>query len=309
MQRKELSDVFMRPSEPIDLVSVLWRQSVAKRALPIPGVTDALTARLAQSAGFECLYFSGSAFANMMGLPDLGLFTSSELADAVHRITPHLRAPLIVDGDTGFGEAVNVARAVADLERAGAAAVHIEDQVLPKRCGHLDGKELIPAEEMMKKIATARRARRRMLVIARTDARAVEGFDAAVSRARQYAKAGADIVFPEALESAEEFEEFACEVRTPLIANQTEFGKSPFLERATFARFGYSFVLFPLTAFRAMLKTAATVYREVHDRGTQAGMLDQLLTRRELQVLVDYDEYEEFDRDTARLVAELTSGA
>lgn len=297
--------MLMRPLERVDVIDTLTRLSAEPGGIPVAGVTDALTARLAQNAGFQSLYFSGAAFSSLMGLPDLGLFTMSELVEAVSRITPHLHVPLIVDADTGFGETINVARTVVELERAGAAAVHIEDQALPKRCGHLDGKELVSVETMMQKIATARAARRRMLVIARTDARAVEGFDAAVARARKYVQAGADLVFPEALESVAEFEQFPRAVDTPLLANQTEFGKSPRLDASTLASFGYAFVLFPVTPLRAMLKAAAGVYAELRGRGSQAALMDKLLTRRELEALLDYHDYEAFDRATAQVVAAL----
>ncbi len=266
-----------------------------------PGVFNGLTARLAAKHGFKALYFSGGGFANSLGLADLGVTTLTEVADAVSSITYVCKLPLIVDMDTGFGEAVNVARAVQLLERAGAAAVHIEDQVMPKKCGHLPKKELVTTEEMVKKLLAAKKSSKAGLVlIARTDARAVEGMDAAIERSRIYVDAGADVIFPEALESEEEFREFARKVRGPLLANMTEFGKTPYLSASQFAQLGYKVVLFPMTALRAMLKTADRTYAELAKKGSQKEMVNSLMTRVEVYELIDYGREESLDSELSR---------
>jgi methylisocitrate lyase len=233
----------------------------------------------------------------LLALPDLGITTLSEVADAVRQVTSRVSLPLIVDADTGFGEAVNVARTVRMLKDAGASAIHIEDQVMPKRCGHLDGKEIVDVDEMVKKLISAKEAARDdLLVIARTDARSVEGLDAAIERGRLYSRAGADMIFPEALESEEEFGEFRKRVRGPLVANMTEFGKTPYRTAADFERLGYSIVLFPVTAFRAAMKSVESVFETLKSKGTQKGILESLMTRNEFYDLIDYYNYEDEDK-------------
>ena len=266
-----------------------------------PGVFSPIVAQLARRAGFSCIYFSGAAYSNLQGLPDLGVTTLSEVSEAVSKITTLVDLPLIVDCDTGFGEAVNVMRTVREMERAGAAAIHIEDQVMPKRCGHLSGKELVPVEEMLKKVVSAKDAITKDLVlIARTDARAVEGLDASIDRARAYLKAGADMIFPEALESQEEFEEFAEKVRAPLLANMTEFGKTPYMPVSQFEKMGYRVVIFPVTALRAALKTVSDTLRELKRRGTQKEILSRMMTRQEVYKAIDYYRYEGADKRALR---------
>jgi methylisocitrate lyase len=202
--------------------AALWRL-IGKKIVVAPGVFSPSVAKLAEKAGFKAIYFSGAGFSNLLALPDLGITTLTEVARAARQVTSQVSVPLIVDADTGFGEALNVARTVEEMKAAGAAAIHIEDQVLPKRCGHLEGKELVGVEEMVKKVISAKEAAGRdLVIIARTDARTVEGLDAAVERATSYAKAGADMIFPEALESPEEFREFRRKVALPLMANMTE---------------------------------------------------------------------------------------
>ena len=254
-------------------------------------------ARIAEKAGFKALYFSGAAFSGLLALPDLGMVTLPEVAKATYDISTQVRVPLIVDADTGYGEAVNVSRAVGMLKASGAAALHIEDQVMPKRCGHLEGKELVGTDEMVKKVAVAKsEAESEILVIARTDARSVEGFDSAVERALAYSKAGADMVFPEALQSASEFAEFRRRVSGPLVANMTEFGKTPYMKTSEFEELGYSIVLFPVTAFRAAMKTVEATFNRLKREGTQKEMLDSLMSREEFYDLIDYHRYEQMDR-------------
>ena len=271
-----------------------------------PGVFSPSTALLAKAAGFECMYFSGAAFSNLLGLPDLGVTTLSEITDAVSKITSKVDLPLIVDADTGFGEALNVSRTAKELERSGAAAIHIEDQVMPKRCGHLSGKEVVPPEEMVKKIIAAKQAAGAgLVIIARTDAAAVEGLDGAIKRSKLYIKAGADMIFPDALETREQFVRFSKEVRAPLIANMTEFGKTPYFTVKQFSEMHYKFVLFPVTAFRTAMKAVQEVFDEIAKKGTQKSILSKLMTRKEFYELSDYYSYERLDKEIARKAKQL----
>jgi methylisocitrate lyase len=261
-----------------------------------PGVFSPAVAKLAERTGFKVLYFSGAGFSGLLALPDLGITTLTEVATATYDIVSKVGVPVIVDADTGFGEAVNVTRTVNILKDAGASAIHIEDQVLPKRCGHLDGKELVDLDEMVKKVVTAKSAAGSdLLFIARTDSRSVEGLDSAVERARAYFRAGADMVFPEALESEEEFAEFRRKTEGPLMANMTEFGKTPYINAGVFEELGYNIVIFPVTAFRAAMKTVETVFMRLKQEGTQRGMLNSLMTRKEFYDLIDYYLYEHED--------------
>jgi methylisocitrate lyase len=283
-----------------------------RRAVAVPGVFNPAVALLAKEAGFECLYLSGAAFANSLGLPDLGVTTLSEVAEAAGRISAAVPSlPLIVDVDTGFGEAVNVARTVREMEKAGAAAIQIEDQVMPKRCGHLDGKEVVEPAEMVKKIIAAKAAAKTgLVIIARTDAVETEGLDRAIERARLYKKAGADVIFPEALRSRKEFTEFAKKVEGPLLANMTEFGKTPYLSLSDFSRLGegYKLVIFPVTTFRIAMKAMREALRELSKSGTQRALLERMMTREEFYKLTDYNSLERADRATARKASRLGSG-
>src|SRR5437763_13905490 len=234
------------------------RRAWDKQTLAVPGAFDALVARLAERLGFSAIYLSGAALSASAALPDVGLLSVNDFVDRVRTITQSTSLPLLCDADTGFGEALNVERTVRLFESAGVAGIHLEDQELPKRCGHLSGKRLVEPGTMAAKIRAAVAARRSpdFVIIARTDARGVTGFDDAVARARLYLEAGADAIFPEALENAEEFAAFAKAVPATLLANNTEFGKSPNLDVAAFGKLGYRMVRFPLTAFRVALKAA-----------------------------------------------------
>ncbi|HEV2390377.1 MAG TPA: methylisocitrate lyase [Nitrososphaerales archaeon] len=289
--------------------ATLRRLLSGKRTIAIPGVFNPAVALLAEEAGFECLYFSGAALANSMGLPDLGVTTLSEVAEAAGRVSAAVPSlPLIVDADTGFGETVNVARTVREMEKAGAAAIQIEDQVMPKRCGHLDGKEVVEPSEMAKKIIAAKAAARtELVIIARTDAAEKEGLDGAIARARLYQKAGADVIFPEALKSAEDFAEFASKVRGPLMANMTEFGKTPYLSVSDFSRLGdgYKLVIFPVTTFRVAMKAVRDALRELSKSGTQKALLSKMMTRNEFYELTDYRSMEREDKAIARKASRL----
>ena len=268
------------------------RELIAKGCVAMPGVPNAAMARQVERAGFDAVYISGAGLANATaGLPDIGLLTLTEVAQLAGYIVNAVNIPAIVDADTGFGGPENVARTIRELERAALAGCHIEDQEFPKRCGHLAGKTLVPAEEMMEKIQTAVAARRDpdFLIIARTDARGVEDFASAVERAQKYMEAGADAIFPEALQNADEFRDFAKEVEIPLLANMTEFGKSPLLSFSELAEFGYRMVIFPMSAMRVALKASEEFLCALKKSGTQADWIDEMQTRQELYELLDYD--------------------
>lgn len=264
----------------------------------IPGVFNALVARMAERLGFGAIYLSGGALSAGAGVPDVGLLTLSEFVEQARFITQATALPLLCDADTGFGEALNVERTVRLFEAAGVAGIHLEDQQLPKRCGHLSGKQLVEPAEMVAKIRAAVAARRDadFVIIARTDARGVSGFDEAVRRAQLYLEAGADAIFPEAMENANEFATIAKAVPAPLIANMTEFGKGPLLDFATLAAMGYRMVLYPLTAFRSALRAAQDTLRELREQGHQRDRVPQMLTRAELYDLLGYSGYETRDR-------------
>jgi methylisocitrate lyase len=272
------------------------RRAMARGCVAMPGASNAGVARLIERAGFPAVYVSGAGLANGAGgVPDIGLLGLSEVVQLAGYVASAVQIPAVVDADTGFGGPKDAARAVQRFERAGLAGLHIEDQVFPKRCGHLGGKELVSAREMVQKIRATVRARsdKDFLIIARTDARAVEGFDAAVERARLYLDAGADAIFPEALETAGEFRRFAKEVRAPLMANMTEFGRGPLLSVGQLQSMGYRMVIFPMTAFRVAMKAAEKCLGDLRRRGTQRGWLGRMQTRAELYDLLDYDPAQE----------------
>ena len=267
--------------------------------IAVPGVFNALVGRLAERLGFQAVYLSGAALSASAALPDVGLLTLTEFVEAARSIASATRLPLLCDADTGFGEALNVERAVSLFEDAGAAGIHLEDQQLPKRCGHLSGKQLVDAEAMAAKIRAAVAARRdpSFVLIARTDARGVAGLEEAVRRARLYVAAGADAIFPEALESKEEFAAFATALApTPLLANMTEFGRSPNLDLVELADLGYRLILYPVTTLRVALRAAAEALVDIRNKGHQRDQLGRMLTRAELYDLLDYAGYEERDR-------------
>lgn len=268
------------------------RALVAQGVVAMPGVPNASMARQVEQAGFDALYISGAGLANgTAGLPDIGLLTLNEVATLAGFIARAVKIPAIVDADTGFGGAENTGRTIHELERAGLAGCHLEDQEFPKRCGHLAGKRLVATEEMSAKIRAAVAAKRDpdFLVIARTDSRALENFDGAVQRAQAYVAAGADAIFPEALQSPNEFRDFAREVKVPLLANMTEFGKSPLLSLQELGGLGYRMVIFPQSAFRVSMKATDEFFRALKKAGTQNDWLDKMQTRKELYQTLGYD--------------------
>ncbi|HVV93969.1 MAG TPA: methylisocitrate lyase [Hyphomicrobiales bacterium] len=270
--------------------------------LQLPGAHNGLAAAQARDAGFEALYLSGAAMTASMGLPDLGVITVDEVAFFVRQVARSSGLPVLVDGDTGYGEALNVMHMVRTFEDAGAAAVHIEDQLLPKKCGHLNDKRLADARDMAAKVAAAARARRDLVILARTDAAASEGLDGAVARAALYLDAGADAIFPEALYSEEMFRGFAERLakarpgrKVPLLANMTEFGKTPFFSAAEFEAMGYAMVIWPVSALRVAAMAQGELYAAIRrDGGTQT-MIDRMQTRAELYATIGYQAYEALD--------------
>jgi methylisocitrate lyase len=274
------------------------KKKLKRGLLVAPGVFNAATAKLVERTGYHAAFLSGAGLTNAMtAFPDIGLLTLTELAQQTAHIAAAIDIPLIVDADTGFGGPLNVARTVEELERAGAAAIQIEDQQDPKRCGHLAGKRLVPVETMVDKIIAAVKARKDsdLVIVARTDARSVEGLSSAIDRARRYRDAGADLIFPEALESAAEFSRFSERVPGPLMANMTEFGRSPYLSVEQFRRMRYCVVIFPMTLFRVMMKSAEAALEVLKRTGTQRSLLKKMQTRRELYDLLDYDYYKSLE--------------
>lgn len=263
-----------------------------------PGVHDAITAKLAAQAGFEACYVSGSGISTALtGYPDVGMVSSTEMARAVQYINDAVPGmPLLVDGDTGHGSALNAMRYVHELERSGAAAVHIEDQEFPKRCGHLDGKTLVPVEEMVGKVRAAVEARSdpNFRIIARCDAKAVEGLEAAIERMQRYVDAGADIIFPEALQSEEEFRAVSEVIDIPLFANMTDFGKTPYISAQQFEDWGFKIVIFPVSALRIANQAVLEFFKALRETGTQEAHLSSMLTRQHLYEIIDYAKYQNY---------------
>jgi methylisocitrate lyase len=263
--------------------------------LQIPGAHCGLAALQAKAAQFEALYLSGAAMSASMGLPDLGILTIEDVCFFVRQVTRASQLPVLVDGDTGFGEALNVMNMVRAFEDAGAAAVQIEDQILPKKCGHLNDKKLIAPEDMAAKIAAAAKARRHLYIVARTDAAADEGLDSAINRARLYVEAGADAIFPEALHDPDAFRKFSETIKAPLLANMTEFGRTPFMTSSEFEALGYKMVIWPVSALRMAAKAQADLYEGIRKDGGTHRLIDRMQTRAELYATIGYHEYEALD--------------
>jgi methylisocitrate lyase len=277
----------------------IFRELLQTGPITIPGAFNPLMGRLIAAQGFPAAYLSGAGFsAAQLALPDVGLFTLSELVEETRRLCRAAAIPILVDADTGFGEVWNVERTVRELEAAGAAAIQLEDQEHPKRCGHLPGKTLVSLETMCAKIRAAVLCRcdPQTVIVARTDARGVTDLADAIARAKSYVHAGADAIFPEALTGREEFAEFRAELQVPLIANMTEFGKSPLLSLGEFRELGYNGVLFPVTLLRVAMHAAFAALRQLSAQGTQAQLLEQMQTRDELYTLLDYAGYEQRSR-------------
>jgi methylisocitrate lyase len=275
------------------------RDLIAKGIVVMPGVFNAISAVSAYKTGASALYISGAGITNAsLGVPDIALATLTEFAQQAAYVTQVAPVPVLSDADTGFGEVFNVSRTVLEMERAGLAGIHLEDQVSPKRCGHLDGKQVIGRAEMERKLRAAVDSKRdsSFIIVARTDAYGVEGLEAAIDRARAYVDAGADAIFPEGLSSEAEFDAFRAAIAVPLLANMTEFGKTPLIPVSRFEELGYNMVIFPMTAFRVMLRALDETYRELLEKGTQAEFIDRMRTRKELYELIDYASYDTKDQ-------------
>ncbi len=275
--------------------------------LQMPGAYNGLAAIQARRKGFEALYLSGAAMSASMGLPDLGIITIDEVCFFIRQVTRASGLPTLVDGDTGYGEALNVMHMVRSFEDAGAAAVHIEDQLLPKKCGHLNDKRLADAGDMAAKIAAAARARRSLRIIARTDAAASEGLKGAIARANLYLKAGADAIFPEALTTPDMFREFAQHVKAPLLANMTEFGRTPWFTAEQFEAMGYRMVIWPVSALRVAAKAHEELYDTLKREGLARSMIERMQTREELYRTIDYAGYEALDNSIVQSVLPTSS--
>jgi methylisocitrate lyase len=272
----------------------------------IPGSHNGMAALQAKAAGFEALYLSGAAISASMGLPDVGVITVDEVSFFIRQVSRASGLPVLVDGDTGYGEVLNVMHMVRAFEDNGAAAVHIEDQLLPKKCGHLNDKKLADAGDMAAKIAAAVRARRHLYIIARTDSVASEGMDGAVARAKTYLQAGADAIFPEALTSEDMFREFARRLpNVPLLANMTEFGRTPFFTATEFEQMGYKMVIWPVSSLRVANKAQERLFAVIRRDGGTQKMLDEMQTRAELYDTIGYHDYEALD---ASIVASIIPG-
>jgi methylisocitrate lyase len=278
----------------------------AERPLQVVGAVNAFAALLAERSGFKALYLSGAGIANAsFGMPDLGITSRNDVCEDARRVTSATAVPLLVDADTGFGDAFNIARTTRDLTKAGAAGMHLEDQVAVKRCGHRPGKQLVSAAEMVDRIRAAVDARsdQEFVIMARTDAHAVEGQAAALDRAAAYLEAGADMIFAEALTSLSEYRQFTAALRAPVLANITEFGKTPLFTRDELHAAGVRLVLYPLSAFRAACRATLDVYGAIRRDGTQAGLVNRMQTRTELYEVLRYHDYEKkldelFGRDS-----------
>ena len=283
------------------------RELIANQTVVMPGAFNALTAMQIQQAGFPALYVSGAALSAARGLPDRGLLSLTETAEDAGTIARSVAIPALADADTGYGPVLNVMRAVSEFERAGLAALQLEDQEHPKKCGHLPGKRVVPVLDMVSKVRAAVQARSdpSFMIVARTDARAVHGLEEAVRRGIAYAEAGADALFPEALESAQEFQSYAHEmtkagVKVPFVANMTEFGKTPYLSVSEFESLGYRVILFPVSTLRAAAKAVEEFLADLKAQGTQQHWTTRMQTRQQLYDLLRYDEYERRERELTR---------
>lgn len=287
------------PKSPVQKRAEFRAALKSGRLLRFPGAFSPLVAMLIEKKGFEGVYVSGAMLAADLGLPDVGLTTLSEVAQRSRAIARTTQLPVIVDADTGFGEAMNAARTVQELEELGLCGCHLEDQQNPKRCGHLDNKSLVSTADMVQKIRAAAAARRdaNFVLIARTDARALEGLDGAIARARAYVDAGADMIFPEALADEGEFERFRKAISVPLLANMTEFGKTKLLTTQQLANLGVNVVIYPVTTLRLAMKAVEEGLATLQQEGTQAALLDRMQTRAELYELLRYADYARFDQE------------
>ena len=283
---------------PAEKKSEFAKKLKSGKLLRFPGAYNPLVAKLIEQIGYDGIYVSGGVMANDLGFPDIGLTTLNDVANRSHQIARVTNLPTIIDIDTGFGEPMNVSRTIQTIETLGVSGCHIEDQTNPKRCGHLDNKELVSTQDMVKKIKAATDARvdKNFLIIARTDANAVEGLDKTIARCKAYVDAGADMIFPEAMKDESEFEKMRKELSSYLLANMTEFGKSKLLTKEELENLGYNLVIYPVTTQRLAMKNVEDGLRQIFEEGHQNNVIDKMQTRKRLYEIVDYEKYGEFDQ-------------
>lgn len=291
-----------QPSTQQELAETFRNLIQKPEILQIPGAHDAMAALVAKNAGFSALYLSGGAYTASRGLPDLGIVTSNEVADRAKDLVRATNLPILVDIDTGFGGVLNVARTAREMAEAGVAAIQIEDQQLPKKCGHLNGKQLVTMEEMTQKIKVIKEVAPTLVIIARTDAKAVEGIEGAIKRAKAYIEAGADAIFPEALHSDEEFQLFTKEIAAPILANMTEFGQTPYITAEALENMGVRMVIYPVTSLRVAAKAYERIFHLIKEDGTQKEGLEDMQTRKELYETISYYDFEALDKHISKTV-------
>lgn len=276
--------------------------------LKIIGAHDSMAGLVAKQVGFSALYLSGGALTASKGYPDIGLLNSTEVANHAKEIVRATNLPMLVDVDNGFGGPLNVARTVKEMVESGVAAIQMEDQKIPKKCGHLNGKQLISKEEMVEKIKMVKKVAPSLVLIARTDAHSVEGIDSTIERAKAYEEAGADAIFPEAIGKEDEFKRFTEAINIPLLANMTEFGKTPYYTDQQFEDMGYDMVIYPVTSLRVAAKAYEVAFTEIFNQGTQKGVLDQMQTREQLYETIRLEDYEDLDKSIAKTVLPTIEG-
>ena len=291
-----------RPKSQQQLASGFMEKVKGNSALPVVGAHDGMSSLLAERTGFEVLYLSGGALSASKGIPDIGLLTLEDVTGRAREIVRASNMPLLVDVDNGFGEPLNVALMAREMVEARVAAVQIEDQQIPKKCGHLNGKRLIPEDDMVKKIQMIRETAPTLKIVARSDSYAVEGMEGMIGRLQSYTDAGADIVFPEAMQSIEDFRHVRKRIESPILANMTEFGKTDYIDMDKFTEIGIDLVIFPVTSLRAAAHNVEGVYKAIREQGTQKQILSSLQTRRELYEILKLHDYEEMDSKIDRTV-------
>ncbi|USY55562.1 methylisocitrate lyase [Bacillus sp. 1780r2a1] len=291
-----------QPLSQKELAATFQRLMDAPEILQLPGAHDAMAALVAKQAGFSALYLSGAAYTASRGLPDLGIVTSTELADRAKDLIRATNLPVLVDIDTGFGGVLNAARTAREMVEANVAAVQIEDQQLPKKCGHLNGKQLVTIEEMVQKIRAIKEVAPSLIIVARTDARSSEGLEEAIKRAAAYVEAGADAIFPEALGSEEEFRAFKKQIQAPLLANMTEFGKTPYYTATEFSNMGFQMVIYPVSSLRVAAKAYERIFELIKATGTQKEATRDMQTRSELYDIISYYDFEHLDKNLAQTI-------
>ena len=302
MTNEQQAQVWLAQSAVRDLGAWFSAQWAEDKFITMAGVYDPLSALLARQAGFDALYLSGGALTASLGLPDVGLLTMDELVYAARGIVRATRLPVLVDGDTGYGGALNTMRLMRELEEVGVAAVQLEDQVLPKKCGHLNGKQLVSPQEMAEKIAAAAQARTDCRIIARADAVDSEGLESAIERAKLYVEAGADAIFPEALTDSAQFQAFAQAIEAPLLANMTEFGRTPQTSAKEFEEMGYAMAIWPVSSLRIAAQAMSDFYRALHETGSAKEQVANMQTRADLYELINYYGYEALDQTIQKTV-------